>query len=280
METRVPPVKAVLVLSPKSGRLVASITELWHFRELLYFLTWRDLKVRYKQTALGAAWAILQPLLTMLIFTLFFGRVVKVPSDGIPYPLFSYTGLLIWTYFANSITNASMSVVGNAALITKIYMPRMGLVIGPIFAALVDFGLGFILLLGLMLWYGIVPPAAVLVLPALVLLTLLFALGVGLLLAALNVKYRDIRYAIPFLIQIWLFSTPIAYPASLIHGTWRTVYAANPMVSIVNGFRYALLGDSPGSLSGYIVSVAVILTILALGLFYFHRTERSFADVI
>jgi lipopolysaccharide transport system permease protein len=256
------------------------LRELWEYRELIYFLIWRDVKVRYKQTVLGAAWAILQPLFTMVVFSVFFGRLAKVPSDGIPYPIFSFAALVPWGFFSHSLLLSSNSLVSSANLIKKIYFPRLALPISTALAGSVDFAISFIVLLGMMLYYGIVPTVNVIWLPFFVLLTLVTSLGVGLWLSALNVQFRDVRYAVPFLTQFWLFSTPIAYPSSLLSEPWRTVYALNPMVGVVEGFRWALLGTQtrPGPM--IIVSSLAALVILIGGAFYFRRMEKTFADVV
>lgn len=254
--------------------------ELWHYRELLFFLTWRDLKVRYKQTALGVAWAILQPLAAMLVFSLFFGRLAKLPSDGIPYPLFSYSGLVLWTFFSGALVQASNSLISSASLITKVYFPRLLIPLGTVTSALVDLFLSSLLLVGLMAYYDVVPTARALLVPVFVLMTFATALGVGLWLSALNVQYRDVRYLVPFLTQFWLFATPIVYPSTLLDEPWRTLYGLNPMVGAVEGFRWALVGTdtSPGPM--VLVSAAITLLLLASGAFYFRWRERRFADVI
>jgi len=262
------------------GWSVPDLRELWRYRELLYFLVWRDVKVRYKQTALGATWAILQPLATMAVFSLFFGRLAGMPSDGVPYPLFAFTALVPWTFFANGLTLATGSLVGSQNLIRKVYFPRLAIPVAAVLSSAVDFALACVPLLGLMLFYGVVPGVAALWVVPLLLLTLATSLGVGLWLAALNVKYRDVRYVVPFLVQFWLFATPIVYPSSLLSEPWRTVYALNPMVGVVEGFRWALLGTEtrPGGMLA--VSAAAALALLAGGAFYFRRMERSFADVV
>lgn len=268
------------VIRPSEGWISLNLAELWEYRELLYFFTWRDVKIRYKQTALGAAWAIIQPLFTMVVFSIFFGRLAGVPSDDLPYPIFSYAALVPWTFFANALTQSSNSLVGNANLISKVYFPRLTVPIGSVLSGVVDFCIAFVVLLGMMAFYGIVPTAAVVWLPLLLLLALVTALGVGLWLSAINVRYRDVRYVVPFLVQFWLFSTPIAYPSSLLSEPWRSLYALNPMVGVVEGFRWALLGTdtSPGPL--ILVSGLAALTILASGTFYFRRMEAVFADVV
>src|SRR5882672_4607305 len=269
-----------LRIAPSKGWVSLKLRELWEYRELLYFLVWRDIKVRYKQTALGATWAIIQPVFTMLVFSLFFGRLGKVPSDGIPYPIFAFAALVPWTFFANGLGQSSNSLVGNANLITKIYFPRLIVPLASVFSGIVDFLLAFVVLLGMMLYYGLVPTLNVLWLPLFLLLALITSLGVGLWLSALNVEYRDVRHLVPFITQFWLFATPIAYPSSLLPDPWRTIYGLNPMVGVVEGFRWALLGTNtaPGPIIA--VSSAVALVILVTGAFYFRRMERTFADIV
>jgi lipopolysaccharide transport system permease protein len=254
--------------------------ELWNYRELLFFLTWREVKVRYKQTVLGAAWAIIQPLFTMIIFSIFFGRLAKVPSDGIPYPLFSLAALIPWTFFANGLTQSSNSLVTNSNLISKVYFPRLTVPISAVASGIVDFGISFILLVAMMAFDRVVPPIQVLLLPLFFLLALLAALGVGLWLSALNVEYRDVRYTVPFLTQFWMFATPIAYPASLLREPWRMLYGLNPMVGVVEGFRWALLGTSNRPGPEIIVSSLMTIVILIGGAYYFRRMERTFADIV
>lgn len=268
------------VIQPSRGWVSLRLREFWEFRELLYFLVWREVKVRYKQTAIGAAWAIIQPLFTMLIFSLFFGRLAKVPSDGVPYPVFSLSGTVIWTFFANGLSQSAASLVDNSNLISKIYFPRLIVPVASVLAGLVDFAIGFLLLIVFMMSYGIHPTARILWLPAFLLLALASALGAGLWLAALNVEYRDVRYVVPFLVQIWMFATPVAYPSSLLHQPWRTVYGLNPLAGAVEGFRWALVGTDyrPGSM--FIVSTLMALVALLSGAFYFRRMEKTFADLI
>jgi len=269
-----------IIIRPSRGWVPIKLKDIWEYRELLYFLTWRDIKVRYKQTVLGAAWAILQPFLTMVVFSIFFGRLAKMPSDNIPYPIFSYSGLVIWTFFANGVTLSSNSMVTEANTIKKVYFPRLVIPIGAVTSGVVDFILAFIVLLGMMAFYGIIPTASVIWLPLFFLLAFITALGVGFWLSAMNVMFRDVRYVVPFLIQIWLFATPIAYSASLLTGEWRTLYGLNPMVGVVEGFRWALLGveTKPGPMIA--VSTCVSIVLLISGAYYFRRTERSFADVV
>lgn len=269
----------LLVLKPSRGFLRLKLADIWEYRELLYFLVWRDVNVRYKQTALGAAWAILQPVMTMLVFSVFFGRLAKMPSDGIPYPVFAFAALLPWQLFAYALSESSNSLVTNQNLITKVYFPRLVIPISSVLAGLVDFAVAFVVLLILMLYYGITPTAAIAVLPLFVLLAIVTALAVGLWLSALNVRYRDVRYTIPFLTQFWLFATPVAYPSSLVPARWRPLLGLNPMAGVVDGFRWALLGRSgaPGPLLW--VSIAAVVILLAGGLMYFRRMEATFADI-
>jgi lipopolysaccharide transport system permease protein len=270
----------VTEIFPSHGWVSLRLRELWAYRELLYFLTWRDIKVRYKQTVLGAAWAILQPFLTMVVFSLFFGNLAKMPSDNIPYPIFSYSGLVPWTFFAYGLAQSSNSLVGNASLIKKVFFPRLVVPIASVFSGLVDFVLAFAVLLGMMMVYHIWPTANIIWLPLLLLLSFVTALGVGLWLSALNVEYRDIRYIVPFLTQFWMFLSPVVYPSSLLSEPWRTLYALNPMVGVLEGFRWALLGSGagPGPMIGLSAIVSVLL--LVTGAFYFRRMERNFADVV
>jgi lipopolysaccharide transport system permease protein len=270
----------LLRITPSAGWVSLKLHELWEYRELLYFLVWRDIKVRYKQTVLGVAWAIIQPFFTMVVFSVFFGRLAKIPSDGVPYPVFSYAALVPWTFFAQGLTHASNSLVGSANLIKKIYFPRLAVPISSVTAGIVDFVLAFTVLLGMMLYYDIVPTINVLWLPALLLLALLTSLGVGLWLSAMNVKFRDVRHVVPFLTQFWLFATPIAYPSSLLPEPWRTLYGLNPMAGVVEGFRWALLGTNTAPGPIIIVSVLVTLALLLGGAFYFRRLERTFADIV
>lgn len=267
-------------LGRRGGLSGLQLREIWAYRELLVFLVWRDVKVRYKQTALGAAWVILQPLLTMTVFTLFFGTLAKVPSDGMPYPLFAFAGLVPWTLFAYALTESSGSLVANQNLITKVYFPRLIIPLASVLAGLVDFAISFTVLLGLMLYYGVVPTVYVLTIPLFVALAVMAALSVGIWLSALNVEFRDVRYTIPFLTQLWMFVTPLAYASSLIPERWRLVYGLNPMAGVVEGFRWALFGRTaaPGFLLA--VSATVVVILLLGGAYYFRRMERTFADVV
>lgn len=256
------------------------LRELWEFRELLYFFAWRDIKVRYKQTVMGVLWAIIQPFLTMVIFSLFFGRLGNIPSDGLPYPVFSYAALVPWTFFSNALSQASNSLVVNGNMIKKIYFPRLALPIATVLAGVVDFVLSFVVLLGIMLYYKLTPTINILWLPLFLLLALVTSLGVSLWLSALNVQFRDVRYTIPFLTQVWLFMTPIAYPSDSIPEKWRVLYGLNPMVGVVDGFRWALLGTHTISGNVIVASVLVALILFISGAFYFRRMEQSFADVL
>ena len=267
-------------IEPSKGWISLGLKDLWQYRELLFFLTWRDIKVRYKQTALGAAWAVIQPLFTMLVFTLFFGRLARVPSDGIPYPLFSYTALLPWQLFAYALTESSNSVVANERLITKVYFPRLFVPLASILAGLVDFVISFTLVIGMMVWYGVRPTWAVLTLPFFVIFTMATAFGVGLWLSALNVQYRDVRYTLTFIVQFWLIASPVAYSSTLVPARWRPFYGLNPMAGVIEGFRWALLGktQAPGAMLW--VSVAVVAIVLVGGLYYYRRMEKTFADLV
>jgi lipopolysaccharide transport system permease protein len=267
-------------IQPSRGWVSLGLRELWAYRELLYFLVWRDIKVRYKQTALGAAWAIIQPFFTMVIFSLFFGRLAGVPSDGIPYPIFSYTALVPWTFFANGLNQSVTGMVQHANLIKKVYFPRLAIPIARVLAGVVDFSLAFLVLLGMMAFYGIAPTANVLWLPVFLLLALITSLGVGLWLSAVNVQFRDVGYTVPFIVQFWLFATPIAYPSSLLDEPWRTLYGVNPMAGVVEGFRWALLGTVDAPKPIILVSAVVAVALLVSGTFYFRRMERTFADVV
>jgi lipopolysaccharide transport system permease protein len=256
------------------------LKEIWDYRELLYFLVWRDVKVRYKQTVIGAAWTVIQPLLTIVIFTLVFQNFVKMPSDGVPYPLFSFTGLLPWNYFAKALNNGINSVVGSANLITKVYFPRLILPISAVLSGLIDFGISFLCLLGMMIWFGLMPGWGVLALPLFLLLAVLTALSIGLWLAVINVRYRDVGQAIPFLIQLWLFVSPVAYPLSVVPEKWRVLYSLNPMTGVIEGFRWALLGKPMLDILPIAISIVVVLALLFAGTRFFRRMEETFADVV
>ncbi|MCS7047888.1 MAG: ABC transporter permease [Verrucomicrobiae bacterium] len=267
-------------IAPSHGWLDLRLRQIWDYRDLLYFLVWRDIKVRYKQTVLGAMWAILQPVLTMVVFSIFFGKLAGVKSDALPYPIFVFCGLLPWQLFAYALNESGNSLVTNRALITKVYFPRLIIPIAAVLGGVPDFAIAFLVMVLLMLLYGIFPTGWILLtLPALVVFALITALAVGVWLSALNVEYRDVRYTIPFLTQIWFFATPIAYPSSLLPESVRAIYGINPMAGVVDGFRWALLGGSPpGPLLG--VSIITVVVVLVTGLIYFRRMERTFADVI
>jgi len=269
-----------IYLRPSKGWLSIDFKELWRYRELIFFLTWRDIKVRYKQAVLGIAWAILQPLMTMVIFTVIFGNLLGTPSQDLPYPLFSLSALLPWQLFASALQRSSVSLVGNANLITKIYFPRLAIPLSSVFAALVDFGVSFIVLIGVMLYYQYWPGWNIFWLLPLILLALLTALSVGLWLSALNVQYRDIQHMVPFIIQVWMYASPIVYPIEIIPpGIWRWLYGLNPMVGVIQGFRWALLGGTPPDIT-MLISVTVVLILLISGLYYFRRMEKTFADIV
>ena len=268
------------IIKPSHGWAALNLRDLWLYRELIFFMTWRDLKVRYKQTLLGASWAILQPFLTMIVFSVFFGTLAKVPSDGVPYPIFSYTALIPWTLFSKALQDASRSLVANRHMITKVYFPRMILPLSSVMAGLVDFLIAFVVLLGMMWYYKISPTVNVWVLPLFLLLALITAVGVGLWLSALNVLFRDINYVLPFLTQFWMYLTPVAYPSSMIPTEWQVIYALNPMTGVVEGFRWALLGTGqPPGIMTLVSSIAAVVLLIS-GMFYFRRMERLFADMV
>lgn len=269
----------VTILKPTTGWARLRLGELWEFRELVFFFIWRDVKVRYKQTALGAAWAILQPLLTMIIFSIFFGRLAKMPSDGLPYPLFALAGLVPWLFFMNGLTLGSNSLVANERLIKKVFFPRMIMPIASILAGLVDLLIAFALLAVAMAYYGVAPTPMIVLVPVFIAVAAIAVTGATLWLSALNVQYRDVRYVVPFLAQIWMFATPIAYPSSLLSESWRVIYALNPMVGVVEGIRWSLLGAGDPPLGMFVVSAATAVAMLISGAFYFRRVERSFADI-
>ena len=274
---------AVIVIEPSRGVAALQLGALWEYRELLGFLVWRDVKVRYKQTALGVAWIVVQPLVSMVIFSVLFGYLLQAPSNGVPYPIFAYAGLLPWTYFAGSLTRASQSLVGSANLITKVYFPRLVIPLSGVVGGLVDFGVASLVLAGLMVWYRVPPTANIVWLPAFLLLAMATALGFGLWLGALNVRYRDVNYLVPFLVQIWMYVTPVIYSVTLIPERYRWLLALNPMTGVVEGFRWALLGgvmeaEPPGAL--FVVSVVITLVVLVSGAVFFRSTERTFADII
>jgi lipopolysaccharide transport system permease protein len=278
----IPPVKppTTFRIEPTTGWQSLDLGSLWAHRELLFFLIWREIKVRYKQTALGAAWALVQPLMTMLIFTLVFGRLAKIPSDGIPYPVFAFSALVPFTFFANGLTLSSNSLVNSANLITKIYFPRLALPISAVLSGLLDLSIGFVFLLLMMAFYKVPLTWRIVTVPAFVLLAIAAALGVGLWSSAINVKYRDVKHTIPFLTQVWLFATPIAYPSTMLHEPWRTISGLNPMTGVVEGFRWSLLGSKAPTAVLVMLSCATALLLLATGAFYFRRVERGFADLV
>ena len=269
-----------IVIETRKSLLHLDLKAIWEYRELLYFLVWRDLKVRYRQTVIGIGWVVLQPLMTMAIFTAVFGTFAKIPSDGLPYPIFAYSALLPWNLFASSLTRGGESVVGNAQLISKIYFPRLLLPLSGILSPLVDFAISFVILVIMMIWFGTLPTWGVLALPFFLLLALLTALAVGLWLSALNVRYRDVGHTIPFLIQLWMFASPIAYPVSLVPEKWRMLYSLNPMVGVIEGFRWALLGKESPDFGVITISSVMVLALLLPGIVYFKYTERTFADVV
>ena len=274
----------IVVIEPTRGWTSLQLRAMWEYRELLYFLVWRDLKVRYKQTVLGVAWVLLQPVVSMAVFSVLFGGLLKVPSDGVPYPLFAYAALLPWNYFASSLSKSSTSLVGSAHLITKVYFPRLIIPLSGVLSGLVDFGIAFLVLVGLMVYYGVTPTWAIVLLPAFLLLAVLTALGFGLWLSALNVRYRDINYLIPFLVRVWMYLTPVIYGSTIIPERFRFLLSLNPMTGVVEGFRWALLGNRladarpPGVL--FAVSIAVTLLVLVGGVLFFRHTEDTFADII
>ena len=271
----------VTVIEPSVGWVPLKLSELWGYREVLYYLVWRDIKVRYRQTVIGMAWAVIQPFMTMVVFSIFFGRLAQMPSDGVPYPVFAFAALVPWTFFANGLTLSANSLVHSGHLITKVYFPRLLVPVGRVLTGLPDLGLSFVVLLGMIWWYGLLQARpGLLWLPVFALLAFVTALGVGLWLSALNVQYRDIQHAVPFIVQVWLFATPIAYPSSLLSGPWRTVYGLNPMVGVVEGFRWALLGSGAAPGLNVAVSALAALVMFVSGAFFFRRIERTFADVV
>src|SRR5271157_5439906 len=271
---------ATTIVQPRKAFWDLELKDLWEYRELLYFLVWRDVKVRYKQTALGVAWAVLQPILATLVFSIFFGRLARMPSDGIPYPVFVYVAMVPWQYFANALTESSNSLVASQNLIKKVYFPRLVIPLGSVIAGLVDFCFAFIVLIGMMFYYGIAPSRTIFLFPIFLLLAVCTALAVGLWMSALNVQYRDVKYTIPFLTQFWMFATPVVYPASLVPARWRAWYGLNPMAGVIDGFRYALLGRAakPGPMIW--VSAGAVAVLLLGGLLYFRKMESTFADVV
>jgi lipopolysaccharide transport system permease protein len=274
------PAPLIQRIAPRRGYFQMDFRELWLYRELLYFLVWRDVKVRYKQTVIGAAWAILQPFLTMVVFTLFFGKLAKIPSGGLPYPIFYYSALLPWIYFATALQTATNTVVDHQNVITKVYFPRLFLPLSAVVSGLVDFLVSFLFLIAMMVYYHIHPGPAVLFLPLFVLLEILTALGAGLWLSGLNALYRDVRYIMPFIIQFWLFASPVAYPSSLVPQKWRWLYGLNPMAGVIEGFRWSLTGhgQAPGKMM--LASAAVVFVVLVSGVVYFQKIEGTIADFV
>jgi lipopolysaccharide transport system permease protein len=267
-------------IQPRRGLFNLDLAALWEFRELLYFLVWRNVKVRYKQTIIGSAWAIIQPLTTMIIFTLIFGHFAKIPSDGLPYSIFAYTALLPWNYFSQAVSRSSDSLISNTNLVRKVYFPRLIILMAEVTSPLVDFLISFLALLVMMAWFGIAPGRGVLALPLFLLLALTTALAMGLWLSALNTRYRDVGHTVPFLIQIWMYASPVAYPVSLIPERWRLLYSLNPMVGVIEGFRWTLLGTETPAFGLIAVSATVVLALLLGGILFFKRMEHTFADVI
>ena len=272
--------EATIIIEPRKRLLDLDLKAIWEYRELLYFLVWRDLKVRYRQTIIGVGWVVLQPLLTMLLFTVVFGNLAKIPSDGVPYPIFTYSALLPWNLFAASLARGGTSVVVNAQLVSKIYFPRLILPLSGILSPLVDFAVSFVVFIAMMIWFGILPGIGVLALPLFLVLLLLTALAVGLWLSALNVRYRDVGHTIPFLVQFWLFASPVAYPVSLVPEKWRMLYGLNPMAGVIEGFRWSLLGKESPDFAVIAISVVMVLALLIPGVIYFKYTERTFADLV
>ncbi len=280
IESPAHPAPPVLRITPPGRWWSIPFAELWENRELIYFFVWREIKIRYKQTAIGAAWAVLQPFMSMLVFTLFFGRLAHIPSEGSPYPIFYYSALLPWMYFANSLQNATSAIVQNQSMITKVYFPRLALPLSAVLSGLVDFGIGFLMFVAMMIYYGIRPGIPLLFFPLFLLLAVLTATGMGLWLAAMNALYRDVRYVVPFLVQFWLFASPVAYPASLVPAKWRWLYGLNPMAGVIEGFRWSLSGHgaAPGRL--ILVSALIVVAVLVSGLFYFQKMEATIEDVV
>jgi lipopolysaccharide transport system permease protein len=268
-------------IRPTKGLVSLNLREIWEYRDLLSILIWRDIKVRYKQTAIGIAWVVIQPLLAMAIFTLFFGKLAKIPSEGIPYPIFAYAALLPWQFFSKALTEASTSLVVNERVITKVYFPRLLVPMAVVLAGLIDFAIAFTILVGMMIYYGIAPSWGIIAAPLFLFLALITALGVSFWLSALDVEYRDVRYTLPFLTQLWLFASPVVYPSNLVPEAWRSLYGLNPMVGVVEGFRWALLGSSLlPELRMLLVSIGAVVVLFISGLFYFRRMERTMADRI
>ena len=270
----------IYLIRPSKGWRFLNLKELWQFRELIYFLIWRDVKVRYKQTVIGAAWSILKPVMTMVVFTVVFNKFAKIDSEGLPYPIFAFAGLLAWNFFSESISRGSMGLVGNAHLISKVYFPRLIIPLASVTTPVVDFILSFLVFIGMMIWFGIRPGYGIFYVPLFLFFTLITALGVSLWLSAINVRYRDVSYTIPVMIQFWLYASPVAYPVSLVPEKWRFFYSLNPMVSVIEGFRWALLGKEIPDFSVMVTSGVIVFVLLCSGVLYFKRTERTFADVI
>jgi lipopolysaccharide transport system permease protein len=275
-----PIIEPTVVIEPRKGIFHLDLKSIWEYRELLYFLVWRDLKVRYKQTVIGIGWTVLQPLIAMVIFTVIFGHFAKIPSDGVPYPIFAFCGLLPWTYFATALNRCMVSVVADAQLVSKVFFPRLILPMAGTISGVIDFLISLALFLGLMVWYGFVVTWWLLILPLFLMLALLTALGVGLWVSALNVRYRDIGYVVPFITQVWMFASPVIYPVSMIPEKYHSLYSLNPMVGVIEGFRWALLGTATPDFSAMAVSVVVVVSVFAGGLVFFRRMERTFADVV
>ena len=267
-------------IEPTRGWVSLKLHELWTYRELLYFLIWRDVKVRYKQTVIGAAWAVLQPLSAMVLFTVVFSMFAKIPSDGLPYPVFAYVALLPWNFFSSALNRSGSSIVGQASLISKVYFPRLIVPLSATLSGIVDFAIAFVLLIGMMVWFGLVPTWKLVTLPLFLLLALLTALAIGLWMSALNVRYRDVGHTIPFLTQFWMFASPVAYPISVVPEKWRLLYSLNPLVGVIEGFRWALLGTANPDFTMIGVSALVVSLLLFGGAVYFKRMERTFADVV
>jgi lipopolysaccharide transport system permease protein len=280
-ETEESVMKVPLVIQPVTGLFDLDLREIWQYWELLYFLVWREVKVRYKQTVIGASWAIIQPLMTMVIFTIVFGRFAKIPSDGLPYPVFAYTALLPWTFFAQALTRSGASLVGNANLVTKVYFPRLIIPLAATLAPIVDFLVSFLVLIGMMIWYGITPTwGGLMALPFFMVLTIMIALAVSLWLSPLNVRYRDVGHILPFLSQFWMYASPVAYPVSLVPEKWQFLYSLNPMVGVIEGFRWVLLGKESPNFMAMVVSMIVVLALLLGGIIFFKKMEGTFADVV
>lgn len=274
------PQEEIIFLRPSKGWSALNLRDLWRYRELIYFLTWRDIKVRYKQTVLGAAWAIIQPLLNMVVLSIIFGRFANMPTDGIPRPIFTYSALLPWGLFSKALSDAGRSMLSNRSMVTKVYFPRLIIPLASVLGGLVDFLIQFVILIGMMVYYKFYPTPAIVTLPFFLLLSLTTALGVGLWLSALNVLYRDVGYIIPYLTQLWLLLTPVAYSVSVVPEQWRLLYSLNPMVGVVEGFRWALLGSAPPPWPLLMVSTLISFTLLISGMFFFRRMERTFADMV